>query len=138
LLVLLPGRNEPARNVFRATRLAHEAAARGLLVLVLGFNDYVYLDSLSLHVLDAAIGQAVLTAPTLAAHVALGGFSAGGQLALAYAATLRRESTQRLWQIRAVLGVDPPVDLVAHWQRAQRQQADAACRALQASNQRIV
>ncbi|MFD1874915.1 hypothetical protein [Hymenobacter bucti] len=121
LLVLLPGRGEPARDVFRATRLAHEAAARGLLVLVLGLNDRVYLDSLSLHVIDAAIGQAVRTNPTLAAYVALGGFSAGGQLALAYAKTVRRDSTHRPWQIHAVLGVNPPVDLVANWQRAQRQ-----------------
>lgn len=138
LLVMLPGRGEPARDVFRASRLAHEATARGLLVLALGLNDRVYLDSLSLQVLDAAIGQAVQANPTLAAHVALAGFSAGGQLALAYAETVRRDSTHRPWQIRAVLGVDPPVDLVAHWQRAQRQWAAADCPALQASNQRIV
>lgn len=138
LLVLLPGRGEPARNVFRATRLAHEAAARGLLVLVLGLNDRLYLDSLSLQVLDAAIGQAVRTSPPLAAHVALGGFSAGGQLALAYAETVRRDSTQRPWQIRAVLGVDPPVDLVAHWQRAQQERALVDCPAVQAGSQRLV
>lgn len=137
LLVLLPGRGEPARDVFRATRLAHEAAARGLLVLALGLNDRLYLDSLSLQVLDAAIGQAVRTNPTLAAHVALGGFSTGGQLALAYAETVRRDSTHRPWQIRAVLGVDPPVDLVAHWQRAQQERTLADCPAVQASSQRL-
>jgi pimeloyl-ACP methyl ester carboxylesterase len=138
LLILLPGRGEPARDVFRASRLAHEAAARGFLVLALGLNDRLYLDSLSTHVLDAAIEQAVRTNPALATHVALAGFSAGGQLALAYAETVRRDSTHRPWQIRAVLGVDPPVDLVAHWQRAQREQAAADCPVLQASSQRLI
>lgn len=104
VLVLLPGRGEPTRDVFRATRLAYEAAARGFLVLALGLNDRLYLDSLSLQVLDAAIRQAVQTNPQLTAHVALAGFSAGGQLALAYAETVRRDSTRRPWQVRAVSG----------------------------------
>jgi hypothetical protein len=138
LLVLLPGRGEPARDVFRATRLAAEAAARGFLVLALGLNDRIYLDSTSLQVLDAAIEQAVRANPTLASRVVLGGFSAGGQLAVAYAETVRRDSTQRPWQIQAVLGVDPPLDLVAHWQRAQPPLAGADCPAWQAGNRRIV
>ena len=138
LLVLLPGRGEPAQNVFRATHLAQEAAARGLLVLVLGLNDRSYLDSTSVLVLDAAIGQAVRATPTLATRVVVGGFSAGGQLAVAYAETVCRDSAQRPWQMRAVLGVDPPLDLVAHWQRAQRHLAAHDCPALQAGDARIV
>jgi len=138
VLVLLPGRGEPARKVFRATRLAQEAAARGFVVLVLGLNDRIYLDSLSTQVLDAAIGQVVRATPALAARVVVGGFSAGGQLAVAYAETVRRDSTRRPWQLRAVLGVDPPLDLGAHWQRAQQHLAAQDCPALQAGDARIV
>ena len=95
LLILLPGRGEPARDVFRATPLAQEATARGFLVLVLGLNDRIYLDSTSVRVLDAAIRQAVRNTPTLATRVVVGGFSAGGQLAVAYAETVRRDSALR-------------------------------------------
>lgn len=138
LLVLLPGRGEPARNVFRASRLAHEAAARGLLVLVPNLNDRIYLDPASIQVLDAVIGQALRATPALAARVLVGGFSAGGQLAVAYAETVRRDSTQRPWQLRAVLGVDPPLDLAEHWRRAQQHLAAHDCARLQAGDQRIV
>lgn len=41
----------------------------------------------------------------------LGGFSAGGQLAITYAETLVRDSTRQPWRVRAVLEVDPPLDL---------------------------
>jgi pimeloyl-ACP methyl ester carboxylesterase len=138
LLVLLPGRGEPAPHVLRATRLAQEATARGFLVLVLGLNDRIYLDSASSQVLDAAIRQAIRTTPTLAARVVVGGFSVGGQLAVAYAETARRDSTLRPWQIWAVLGVDPPLDLAEHWQRAERHLTAQDCPVLQAGDARIV
>ncbi|MGI4863110.1 MAG: alpha/beta hydrolase fold domain-containing protein [Janthinobacterium lividum] len=138
LLVLLPGRGEPARNVFRATRLAQEAAARGFMVLVPELNDRIYLDSTSIEVLDAVIRQAVQATPALAARIVVGGFSAGGQLAVAYAEMVHRDSTQQPWQIRAVLGVDPPLDLAEHWHRAQQHLAAQDCPALQAGDERIV
>ena len=138
LLVLLPGRGEPARDVFRATRLAQEVAARGFVVLALELNDRIYLDSTSIWVLDAAIRQAVRATPALAARIVVGGFSAGGQLAVAYAEMVRRDSTQRPWQIRAVLGVDPPLDLAEHWNRAQQHLAAQDCPALRAGDERIV
>jgi len=119
LLVLLPGMGEPARDVFRATRLAQEAAQRGFVVLVLGLNDRLCLDAAGTRFLDDAIGEVVQQHPGLARRVVVGGFSAGGQLAFAYAETLVRDSTQRPWRVRAVLGVDPPLDLAVHWQRAQ-------------------
>jgi pimeloyl-ACP methyl ester carboxylesterase len=136
LLVLLSGRGEPAPHVLRATCLAQEATARGFLVL--GLNDRIYLDSASSQVLDAAIRQAIRTTPTLAARVVVGGFSAGGQLAMAYAETVRRDSTLRPWQIWAVLGVDPPLDLAEHWQRAQHHFTAQDCPVLQAGDARIV
>lgn len=119
LVVLLPGLGEPARDVFRATRLAQEAAQRGLVVLVPELNDRICLDAASTRFLDDAIATVVRQQPALARRLIMGGFSAGGQLAFAYAETLVRDSTQRPWRVRAVLGVDPPLDLTVHWQRAQ-------------------
>jgi alpha-beta hydrolase superfamily lysophospholipase len=119
LLVLLPGLGEPARDVLRATHLAQEAAKRGFVVLLLGLNDHLSLDSASTRFLDDAIAAVVRQRPAVARQLVLGGFSAGGQLAFAYAEGLVRDSAQRPWRVRAVLGVDPPLDLTTHWQRAQ-------------------
>ncbi len=119
LLVLLSGLGEPARDVLRATHLAQEAAQRGFVVLIPELNDRISLDTASARFLDEAIATVVQQRPVVARQLIIGGFSAGGQLAFAYAEGLVRDSTQRPWRVRAVLGVDPPLELTTHWQRAQ-------------------
>ncbi len=116
---LLPGLGEPARDVLRATHLAQEAAHRGFVVLLPELHDRLSLDAASARFLDDAIAAAVRQRPVVAHQLVLGGFSAGGQLAFAYAEGLVRDSAQRPWRVRAVLGVDPPLELSTHWQRAQ-------------------
>lgn len=59
LLVLLPGLGEPARDVFRATSLAQEAAQRGFMVLVVEIDDHICLDSADIRLLDEVVGQVV-------------------------------------------------------------------------------
>lgn len=138
LLVLLPGFGGPARDVFRATSLAQEAAQRGFVVLVVDINDHICLDSTDNRLLDEVIGQAVRQRPALAQRLVLGGFSAGGQLAFAYAEGLVRDSTQRPWHLRGVLGVDPPLDLVTHWQRAEYHLAKHDCPAFRPYEQYFI
>ncbi|MFD1467295.1 hypothetical protein ACFQ48_03585 [Hymenobacter caeli] len=138
LLVLLPGRGEPARDVLSATSLAQQAAGRGFVVLLIGLNDRISLDASGTRFLDAAIGQVVRQRPALARRVVVGGFSAGGQLAFAYAEKLVRDSIQRPWRVRAVLGVDPPLDLAEHWHRAQYHLEHQDCTAFRAGDQRIL
>lgn len=138
LLVLLPGRGEKARTVFRATSLPYEAAQRGFTVIVVDLHEQVYLGKLETQVLDELIRTTVQQHLALARRLALGGFSAGGQLAFAYAETLLRDSTQRPWRVQALLGVDPPLDLSRHWQRAQRHVEQQDCPTLVAGDQRIV
>lgn len=138
VLVLLPGRGEAARHVLRATKLGQEAARRGLVVLVPELNNQIRLTDASRQLLDGVLDQATRQRPALRKHVVLGGFSAGGQLALAYAEGLVRDSAQQHGQVRAVLGVDPPLDLAEHWQRAQYHVARQDCPALLAGDQRIV
>jgi pimeloyl-ACP methyl ester carboxylesterase len=135
LLVLLPGRGEPARDVFRATSLARQAAQQGFVVVVPALNDRRYLDSASTRFLDDVLGMLVRQYPLLAHRLVMGGFSAGGQLAVAYAEQLVRDSAQYPWRVRAVLGVDPPLDLTEHWQRAALHLAKQDCPAFQASDQ---
>ena len=127
LLVLLPSLGEPAHDVFHATRLAQEAAQQGFVVLVPALNDRICLDAVGTRFLGDAIGPVLQQYPFLAQKIVVGGFSAGGQLAFAYAETLVRDSAQRPWRLRAVLGVDPPLDLAVHWQRAQQHMDQRDC-----------
>lgn len=138
LLVLLPGFGEPARDVFCATSLAQEAAQLGFVVLVVDINDHICLDSADTRLLNEVIGQAVRQRPALAQRLVVGGFSAGGQLAFAYAEGLVRDSTQRPWRLRGVLGVDPPLDLAMHWQRAEYHLAKQDCPAFRPYDQRTI
>lgn len=138
LLVLLPGRGEPARDILSATSLAQQAAGRGFIVLLIGLNDRISLDASSTRFLDAAIGQVVRQHPALARRVVVGGFSAGGQVAFAYAEKLVRDSMQRPWRVRAVLGVDPPLDLAEHWRRAQYHVERQDCAAFRTGDERIL
>jgi pimeloyl-ACP methyl ester carboxylesterase len=135
LLVLLPGRGEPASDVFRATNLAQQAARQGFVVAVPALNDRRYLDSASTRFLDDVVGMLVQQYPLLAHRLVMGGFSAGGQLAVAYTERLVRDSTQYPWRVRAVLGVDPPLDLTEHWQRAAWHLARQDCPAFRAADQ---
>ena len=138
LLVLLPGFGEPARDVFRATSLAQEAAQRGFVVLVVEINNHICLDTADTRLLDEVIGQLVRQRPALANRLVVGGFSAGGQLAFAYAEALVRDSMQRPWHLRGVLGVDPPLDLVTHWQRAEYHLAQQDCPEFRPYDQRTI
>ena len=138
LLVLLPGLGEPARDVFCATSLAQEAAQRGFMVLVVEINDHICLDSADIRLLDEVVGQVVRQRRELADRLVLGGFSAGGQLVFAYAEVLVRDSTQRPWHLRGVLGVDPPLDLIMHWQRAEYHLAKQDCPAFRPYDQRTI
>jgi pimeloyl-ACP methyl ester carboxylesterase len=138
LLVLLPGRGQPARGVFKETRLAQEAAQRGFVVLVLELNNRICLNTTDTRFLDEVVGEVTRQYPALSRKLILGGFSAGGQLAVAYAETLARDSTQRPWRVRALVGVDPPLDLAAHYNRSQYHLSQQDCPAWRSSDQRIV
>ncbi|RZK27424.1 MAG: hypothetical protein EOO63_13415, partial [Hymenobacter sp.] len=105
------------------------------MVLVPALNDRRYLDTASTRYLDDAIGALVQQQPSLAHNLIIGGFSAGGQLAFAYAEKLVRDSVQRPWRVRAVLGIDPPLDLTEHWQRAAYHLAKQDCPAFRSADQ---
>ncbi|MDO7846867.1 hypothetical protein Q5H92_10905 [Hymenobacter sp. M29] len=120
VLLLLPGLGGTAERVFKETTLAQEAARAGLLAVVPTLNNRLYLDSASTRLLELVLTQVARQYPAMGRNLCIGGFSAGGQLALAYAEALVRDSTRHKWRVKAVLGVDPPADLANLWHRGQR------------------
>lgn len=120
VLLLLPGLGEKAEDVFQQTSLAQEAARAGLLTVVPTLNNRLYLDSASAHYLDDVLRHLLAQYPNMERLLFLGGFSAGGHLALSYAERLVGDTTRLPLRVKAVFGVDPPVDLAAFWQVGQR------------------
>jgi pimeloyl-ACP methyl ester carboxylesterase len=125
VLLLLPGFGGPAKKVFEETSLGQEAARAGLVTVVPTLNNRLYLDSASTGFLDQVLRQIAQQYPTASRNLFIGGFSAGGHLALAYAEDLLRDTTRLPVRVKAVFGVDPPVDMAAFWQMGQRRIAQA-------------
>jgi hypothetical protein len=120
VLLLLPGFGGKATHVFQETDLGQQAAQAGFVTVVPTLNNRLYLDSAGAHFLDEVLRRVIQQYPSVGRNLFIGGFSAGGHLALTYAETLVRDTTRLPLQIRAVFSVDSPVDLAAFWQRGQR------------------
>jgi len=120
VLLLLPGFGGKAEHVFQETALGQEAAQAGFVTVVPTLNNRLYLDSAGTHFLDEVLRRVSQQYPTVGRNLFLGGFSAGGHVALAYAETLIRDTARLPLRVQAVFGVDPPVDLANFWQVGQR------------------
>lgn len=138
LLVLLPGFGGQAKDVFRETKLPQEVARIGLITIVPTLNNRLYLDRASKQLIDAAIGQVRTLNPAVGRLLVIGGFSAGGHLALSYAETLLADSTQDQVVLKAAFGVDPPLDMRQFWQLGQRRIAQNCSKLLRREGQRIL
>ena len=120
LLVLLPGFGAQPQHVFQETRLAHEAAQIGLITIVPTINNRLFLDLAGQQFISLVISQLIKDNPSVSSNFFIGGFSAGGHLALSYAETVLADSAQRTLTLKATFGVDPPVDLAQLWQIGHR------------------
>ncbi|MBC6611556.1 hypothetical protein H8B15_11510 [Hymenobacter sp. BT507] len=96
VLLLLPGLGGKAKRVFRETALGWEASRAGILTIVPTLNNRLYLDSAGTHFLDEVLQRVLQQYPTVGRNIFIGGFSAGGHLALRYAETLVGTTTERL------------------------------------------
>lgn len=123
VLLLLPGLGGKAQNVFQETTLGQQASQAGFVTIVPTLNTRLYLDSAGTYFLDQVLQRVIQQYPTVGRNLFLGGFSAGGHVALAYAETLVRDTTRLPVRVKAVFSVDSPVDLAAFWQVGQRQAA---------------
>ncbi|OUJ70421.1 hypothetical protein BXP70_23940 [Hymenobacter crusticola] len=125
VLLLLPGFGGPAESVFQETALGQEASQAGFVTVVPTLNNRLYLDSSSMYFLDDVLRHLLRQYPSVGPNLVIGGFSAGGHLALTYAETLVGDTTRLPLRVKAVFGVDPPVDLANFWQTGQRRIAQA-------------
>ncbi len=138
LLILLPGSGGQAQDVFRETKLPQEAAQIGLMTIVPTLNNRLYLDRAGKQFIDAAIRQVLTENPAAGCRLVVGGFSAGGHLALSYAATRLAGDAQERMVLTAVFGVDPPLDMRQFWQLGQQRIEQNCSKLLRREGQRIL
>lgn len=105
ILLLLPGKGENPKSVFKKTDLPTLLSSKGYITIVPNLKYALFADEVTRKQLTE-----ILTAETgeRKAGVVIGGFSAGGAVALSYAEYLGSQGNTNL---KAVFVIDPPLDL---------------------------
>lgn len=121
LLVLLPGLNGDAGLAFRETNLPFVAAARGIATVVIPTRLALAVDDAVRAYIDDAVRDAAERFALPLERAAIGGFSAGGLLALGYTVEARARPGSTAVSPRAVFTIDAPVDLADVYARFERE-----------------
>jgi hypothetical protein len=127
LLVLLnwfPGGNDDpdanAENVFVSSKLADKAFKKNIVTMVIPYNGNLFIDDDLFLVLRICISDALDKFRVKNGNFALGGFSAGGNIAFGYAERSEKERGKSPIP-KVVFGVDPPLDLEDDYQHCIRE-----------------
>ena len=109
ILLLFPGKGEPVESVFTKTALPYELAREGFLTIVPGLPYTLITDEFTTKAINQILLSQIEKHETVRPNIILGGFSAGGSLAISLAQYyLRTDSSST---IRGVFAIDPPIDL---------------------------
>jgi pimeloyl-ACP methyl ester carboxylesterase len=115
VLILLPGFGQPASSIFPETKLHNVAYVNGILVLGIAGGAKMYADSI-VQSRISKIGRAVIERYGLdPSKVVIGGFSAGGTIALRYVELCHQYPERYPIRPRGVFMVDSPIDIFTIW-----------------------
>jgi pimeloyl-ACP methyl ester carboxylesterase len=123
VLILLPGFAEGAEAVFPETKLDNVAYANNILVIALSAGAKLYPDSSLLPKLNLIFRDVVNRYRVKPEQFVLGGFSAGGTIALRYAELCKESPSQFPINPKGVFTIDSPIDLFDLWGYCDREKA---------------
>lgn len=112
VLVLMPGFNEKPENIFSETSLHNKAYANNILTLVIPFGAKIYADAPTVNNINRALRDSINRFHADSKKYVVGGFSAGGTIALRYAELCHEKPGDYPVVPRAVFSIDSPVDLI--------------------------
>ncbi len=121
VLVLLPGFAESAAAVFPETKLDNVAYTNDILVVAVGAGSKLYVDAQLLPELNLVFQDIVKRYRVRPDQFVLGGFSAGGTVALRYAELCKESPADYPIQPKGVLTIDSPIDLFELWAYCDRE-----------------
>ena len=115
VLVLLPGFGQKAEDVFLDTKFHEIAAEHNIQTIAFAGRMKLTADSLMQKKLNAVLSHVVEQSKVDKSQFVLGGFSAGGVIALRYAELCHQFPKQFPIQPKGVFMADSPVDLFHSW-----------------------
>ncbi|WP_221391206.1 alpha/beta fold hydrolase [Dyadobacter sp. NIV53] len=111
-LILLPGYGESPESIFQESKLPNAAYESDILVIAISGGNRLYADSSLLIKLNLAFSQVIKNFSVDPEKIVIGGFSAGGTIALRYAELCKEFPKSNPIQPKAVFSIDSPVDLI--------------------------
>lgn len=121
VLVLLPGFGQSAESIFPETRLHQLSYLNEVLLVSLSVGEKIHADQQVVEKLNRVLKDVQQRFSLEQSTFVLGGFSAGGTLALRYTELCKEKPAQFPIQPQGVFTVDSPVDLVAIYQYFNRE-----------------
>lgn len=121
-IVLLTGFNQSADDLLAETRLEELTYLHGFLLIVVPIGQKLYLDRAQLRGLNAVLQHASTQYHFPKGKTAIGGFSAGGTIALRYTQYCQQFPNDYPITPKAVFAVDSPTDLTELYRQCVRTQ----------------
>jgi hypothetical protein len=119
LLILFPCFPCDAANTRSESRIADTAAANGVAVLMMNFNQHIMMSEAEKEEVISTIAGAVKEHDVDASNTFIGGFSSGGNVSVLLAKALLRSADPPV-KLKGVFAVDSPLDLVLLYECSQR------------------
>jgi len=121
VLVLLPGFNESPEGALPETKLHNVAYANNILTLFIPYGAKIYIDEPTQTNINRALTDSIKRFNVNPENFVIGGFSAGGTIALRYAELCQEKPASFPVKPKAVFTIDSPVDLVELWKYFDRE-----------------
>jgi len=118
-LLILPGFGQIAETVFLDTKLPKYAKEAGILTIVYAGRNRMVLDSFLLNQVNQVLQDVQTRFELESDHLAVGGFSAGGTIALRLAQKMLASPATFNFQPKALFMVDAPIDIFHSWEAHQ-------------------
>ncbi|MEO9475927.1 MAG: hypothetical protein ABJG41_10345 [Cyclobacteriaceae bacterium] len=120
-IVLLPGFGQSPETIFSESKIPNAAYAHNILTIEIGVGSKLYTDAQVVNNLNQAMNHAMETYNLSPAQFVIGGFSAGGTVALRYAEYAYEKKNMTAIRPKGVFAVDSPVDLFEIWKYFERE-----------------
>ena len=119
LLILFPCFGCDAADTRAESRIADTAAANGIAVVMMNFNQHILMSEAEQQVVIGTIAGAVKEHGVDASNTFIGGFSSGGNVSVLLAKALLRSADPPV-TLKGVFAVDSPLDLVHLYECSKR------------------
>jgi len=124
VLFLLPGFAQQPESIFTESKLPYVAAANNTLTIAMSGGFTLFINEETRSRIDAVMADVLEDFPTLKDKPwVMGGFSAGGTIALRYVEYAKQFPDKALVDFKGVFTVDSPVDLFDIWNYFERELA---------------